>query len=97
MQKAVEMDANNTQNWINLGDAYRWTPGNEEKAKEAYRTAIQMIRKELSGKPNDADLHSRLALCLAKSGEKQQALAEAAAVEALDKSASGFVSAGLSL
>jgi tetratricopeptide (TPR) repeat protein/tRNA A-37 threonylcarbamoyl transferase component Bud32 len=87
MEKAVEMSANNVQNWINLGDAYRWTPGNEEKAKETYRTAIEMIRKDLSGKPNDADLRSRLALCLAKSGEKRQALAEAAAVEALDRSA----------
>jgi tetratricopeptide (TPR) repeat protein len=47
-----------------------------------------MIRKDLSSKPNDADLRSRLALCLAKSGDKEQALAEAAAVETLDRSAS---------
>jgi serine/threonine-protein kinase len=88
MQKAVEMSANNLQNWINLGDAYRWTPGNEEKAKEAYRTAIQMIRNELTAKPNDADQRSRLALCLAKIGERKEALSEAAAVKALDQSAS---------
>jgi serine/threonine-protein kinase len=88
MEKAVQMSANNTQNWINLGDAYRWTPGKEAKAKEAYQTAIQMIRKDLSSKPNDADLKSHLALCLAKSGEKTQALAEAASVETLDRSAS---------
>jgi serine/threonine-protein kinase len=87
MEKAVEMSANNAQNWINLGDAYRWTPGHEDKAKEAYRTAIQMIRKESSGKPNDADLRSRLALCLAKSGDMTQALAEARAVETLDRTA----------
>ena len=88
MKKAVDMGANNAQNWINLGDAYRWTPGNEDKAKEAYRTAIEMIRKEMSDKPKDADLRSRLALCLAKSGEKGQALAEAAAVETSDRTAS---------
>src|SRR6185436_5136570 len=88
MEKAVEMGANNAQNWINLGDAYRWTPGKEEKAKEAYRTAIQMINKELSNKPNDADLRSRLALCLAKSGEQKQALAEVAAVDTQDRTAS---------
>jgi serine/threonine-protein kinase len=88
MEKAVQMGANNAQNWINLGDAYRWTPGNEDKAKDAYRTAIVMIRTELSAKPNDADLRSRLALCLAKIGEKKEALAEAAAVEALDRTAS---------
>lgn len=88
MEKAIQLGANNHQIWVNLGDAYRWTPGNEEKAKEAHRTAIQMIRTELSAKPNDADLRSRLALCLAKSGEKTQALGEASAVEALDRSAS---------
>jgi len=88
MEKAVQMGANNAQNWINLGDAYRWTPGNEDKAKGAYRTAMKMIRGELSTKPNDADLRSRLALCMAKSGEKNEALKEAAAVEALDMTAS---------
>lgn len=88
MEKAVQMGANNAQNWINLGDAYRWTPGNEDKAKDAYRTAIKMIRGELLTKPNDADLRSRLALCMAKIGEKKEALAEAAAVEALDRTAS---------
>jgi len=88
MEKAVQMGANNAQNWINLGDAYRWTPGNEDKAKDAYRTAIKMIRGELSAKPNDADLRSRLALCMAKIGEKKDALGEAAAVEALDRTAS---------
>lgn len=88
MEKAVEMGANNAQNWINLGDAYRWTPGNEDKAKDAYRTAMGMIRGELGAKPDDADLRSRLALCMAKIGEKKEALAEAAAVEALDRTAS---------
>jgi tetratricopeptide (TPR) repeat protein len=88
MEKAVQKDASNAQNWINLGDAYRWTPGNEDKAKDAYRTAMVMIRSELSTKPNDADLRSRLALCMAKSGEKKEALAEATAVEALDRTAS---------
>ena len=88
MEKAVAMGANNSQNWINLGDAYRWTPGNEDKAKDAYRTAMKMIRGELSTKPNDADLRSRLALCMAKIGEKKEALAEAAAVETLDRTAS---------
>jgi len=89
MEQAVQTGgANNAQNWINLGDAYRWTPGNEGKAKDAFKTAIQIMRGELSAKPNDADLRSRLALCLAKIGEKKEALAEAAAVEQLDRTAS---------
>ncbi|MBC8029686.1 MAG: protein kinase [Pyrinomonadaceae bacterium] len=88
MEKAVELGADNAQNWTNLGDAYRWTPGKEAKAKEAYRTAIQKIQSDLSSKGNDGELRSRLALCLAKSGQNKQALAEARAVEALDMSAS---------
>lgn len=86
MEKAVEMGANNAQNWANLADAYRWTQSNDQKAQEAYATAIKMVRDELSNKPNDPDLDSRLALYLAKSGEKQPALLEAAVVEKLDKS-----------
>jgi serine/threonine-protein kinase len=88
MEKARELGANNYQMWANLGDAYRWTPGNEEKAKEAYQTAIQMVRSELTAKPTDAELRSRLDLYLAKSGKKQEALDDAIAVEKLDKSAS---------
>src|SRR6185295_14521221 len=88
MEKAVEMGADNWQNWANLADAYRWTPGNEKKAQEAYLSAIQKVRDELSSKPNDPDLRSRLALYLAKEGEKKQALVEAAAAEQLGKSAS---------
>ncbi len=86
MEKARELGANNYQMWANLGDAYRWTPGNDEKAKEAYRTAIQMVSNELSSKPDDAELRSRLDLYLSKIGEKQRALTDAAAVEKLDKS-----------
>jgi eukaryotic-like serine/threonine-protein kinase len=88
MEKARELGANNYQLWANLADAYRWTPGNETKAKEAYRTAIELVGRELSSKPNDAELRSRLDLYLAKSGEKQKALADAGTVEKLDTSAS---------
>jgi len=87
MKKAVEMGADNAQNWANLADAYRWTPGNEAKAREAYLSAIQKVRDELSSKPNDPDLRSRLALYLAKNGDKQQAQVEAAALEQSSKSA----------
>ena len=87
MEQAVKLGANNYQIWANLGDAYRWT-GNEEKAKAAYGSAIQKLREELKAKPDDADLRSRLDLCLAKSGEKQKALTDAGAVEKLDRSGS---------
>ncbi|MCA1619689.1 MAG: protein kinase [Acidobacteria bacterium] len=87
MEKAVELGANNHQLWANLGDAYRYTKGNEQKAREAYTRAVQLARKELEGKPGDPDLLSRVALSLTKSGDKQQGLAEAGAVEKAEKSA----------
>ncbi|HUK89734.1 MAG TPA: protein kinase [Blastocatellia bacterium] len=87
MEKAVSMGANNYQTWANLGDAYRQTPGNEEKAIQAFQAAIQLVRGELSSKPKDSDLLSRLAVYLAKSGAKQEAARQAHTVEGLDKSA----------
>jgi serine/threonine-protein kinase len=86
-EKAIELGASNYQIWANLGDAYRQTPGNEEKAREAFQTAIRLVRDELSGKPDDGDLRSQLALYLAKSGEKQEALDHAARARKLDQSA----------
>ena len=85
--KAVELGANNYQIWANLGDACRQTPGNEEKAREAFLAAIQLVRDELSSNPRDGDLRSQLALYLAKCGEKQDALEQAAQSEKLDQSA----------
>ena len=86
-EEAVKLGANNYQIWANLGDAYRQTPGNEEKAMEAFRVAIQLVRDELSGNPKDDELRSQLALYLAKSGEKKEALDQAARAEKPDQSA----------
>lgn len=88
MEKAVELGANNHQHWANLGDAYRFTKGNERKAVEAYTRAVQLARQELESKPDDTDLRSSIALNLIKGGDVPQGLAEAAAIEKSDKSAS---------
>jgi serine/threonine-protein kinase len=88
MEKAVELGANNYQTWANLGDAYRQTTGNEGKAREAFSAAIQLVRNELASKRNDPQLLSRLAVYLAKTGEKQAALDQAKAVEGLNTNAS---------
>jgi tetratricopeptide (TPR) repeat protein len=86
-EEALKLGANNYQIWANLGDAYRQTPGNEEKAREAFMAAIQLVRDELSGNPKDGDLRSQLALYLAKSGAKREALEQAAQAKKLDQSA----------
>jgi serine/threonine-protein kinase len=64
--------------WGNLADAYHFTPGNEAKAAEAYRKAIELVEKEISATLGDSHLHSSLAGFLAKSGFPDRARAEIA-------------------
>jgi eukaryotic-like serine/threonine-protein kinase len=75
-EKAVNLDANNYLVWGNLGDAYRWAPGQRAKAAPAYQNAIRLVRAEIAANPQDLELQSTLALYLAKSGDKQAALAQ---------------------
>jgi len=80
-QKAVELGANHFDNWANLGDAYRWTPGNQDKAKQAYEQAIRLVREEISKHPDQIELKADLAMYLAKHGDKKAALNELEPVE----------------
>jgi len=83
-EKTVQLGASNFDNWGNLGDAYRWTPGNEAKAKQAYQTAIRLVREEIAKHPNQLALRADLAMYLAKNGDKQAALQELKPVEEAD-------------
>ena len=88
-EKTAELGANSFDTWGNLADAYRWTPGNEAKSKQAYQHAIQLIREEMVKYPTNLDLKVTLALYLAKIGDKSSALKELKPVErAHDKQAS---------
>ena len=80
-EKTVALGANNFDNWASLADAYRWTLGDTEKAKQAYRTAIGMVREEIVKHPDQMDLRADLALYLAKSGDKARASEELRAVD----------------
>jgi serine/threonine-protein kinase len=79
-EKAVQLAANQYDNWGNLGDAYRWTPGNAEKAKQAYAQAISLVREQIAKHPDQLDLHAYLGMYLAKSGSKKEAVQQADAV-----------------
>ena len=72
-EAALRLSPNYYQLWSNLGDAYRWTPGLETKAPDAYKKAIELAREELRSNPHDAIVHSYLALCLAKTGRLDEA------------------------
>lgn len=73
-ERAITNGANDYSIWGNLGDAYRFTAGNQAKATEAYGHAIQLVREQLSAGPDSPELRSRLATFLAKTGEKQRAM-----------------------
>ena len=75
-ERAVELQPSNPLQWGNLGDAYRWVPGNADKARDAYARAIQLVREQLARDPSQVANRSRLALYLAKTGDTATALAE---------------------
>jgi serine/threonine-protein kinase len=79
-EKAIEEGATRYQAWGNLADAYRWTPGEEKKAPEAFRVALRLVRQWLESQPDDASAKSSLAVYLAKTGQPGEALAGLAAL-----------------
>jgi tetratricopeptide (TPR) repeat protein/predicted Ser/Thr protein kinase len=80
-EKTVELNANGFDSWGNLGDAYRWSSAQKDKAKPAYQHAIQLVREEIAKHPDQLDLRTSLAMYLAKSGDKESALQELKPVE----------------
>lgn len=65
-ERARDMLPANALLWGNLGDAYRWVPGNAEKAREAHTRAVQLLREQLVKDPAHVANRSRLALYHAK-------------------------------
>ena len=80
-EKAVQLGSNGFDNWANLGDAYKWSPGNASKAKDAYQTAIRLVKEQIAKHPDQLDLQADLAMYLAKSGDERTALQELKPVE----------------
>jgi serine/threonine-protein kinase len=80
-EKAVANGANDFMVWSNLGDAYRWTPENEAKARDAFSRSLQLLDEKLRAEPDSAELLSRRALVLAKKGDREPALLGATALE----------------
>ena len=82
--KAVSLNPQFYLYWGNLGDAYRWMPGQEQKAKEAYRSAIDLAQERLKANPKDLALQATLAGFLAKHGDTGQAIERLRALEKAD-------------
>ncbi len=82
--KASAMSPSSYRYLANLGDAYRWIPGNEPKSTVAYDSAISLARQQIELNDRNADAHSRLAECLAKRGKLAEAQAEIGAALRID-------------
>jgi eukaryotic-like serine/threonine-protein kinase len=80
-ERAVELRPNQYLFWANLGDAYRWVPGSEKRARDAFRRAIQLARQRLETNPSDRSPRARLAEFLAKVGDTGAALQALAELE----------------
>lgn len=75
-EKAIELGVNNYLVWGNLADTYRYTPGYQEKAEEAFQQAIQLAEKELEINPKESKTLARLARYYALIGNKKRAFSE---------------------
>ncbi|HEV8631187.1 MAG TPA: protein kinase [Thermoanaerobaculia bacterium] len=80
-RKAAELMPSSFDVWMNLGDAYRWTPGRTVEAQSIYRKAIELAREQLAVNPSDGTLRTRLAIVLAKSGDLRAAERELSLVK----------------
>lgn len=75
-EEAINLGENNYTIWGNLADAYRYTPGDSFKAREAYQRAIQLAKKELEINPKNALILGQLAFYYANLGDHKNALVE---------------------
>jgi tetratricopeptide (TPR) repeat protein len=72
-QKALALVPTHYENWSNLGDALRPIPGRQKDAAAAWERGVELTRSELTTNPEDAQIRSYLALCLAKTGKVGEA------------------------
>jgi serine/threonine-protein kinase len=81
-EKAVELSPHDYLYWRNLGDAYRWIPGEEANARRAFERAIDMTTDAIRVNPSDARAYTSRATSLAKLGRQREA--RAAIIRALE-------------
>ena len=92
-ERAIDVDGNSHSylQWANLADAYRMNPETTEKAKIAYKRALQLLEGIMQ--PNDSrpTYVSRAGLYHAKAGEPKEAVVLAAKALALAPSNSSVL------
>ena len=71
-EKATQLTPNDYSYWRNLGDAYRWVPGQQAKANAAYDKTIELARATIRVNPGEGFAHLCLAVALAKRGQEDE-------------------------
>jgi TolB-like protein/Tfp pilus assembly protein PilF len=74
-KRAVDLAPEVHLAWGKLADAYRFVPGAEQNANDAYEKAIQLAERELAINPSDWSSIGRLGLYYAHTGRLDQARA----------------------
>jgi serine/threonine-protein kinase len=75
-ERGTALRPDHALNWVNLGDAYRWSRGRESEAAAAYDRAIALARDHLRLSPGDMRIKTCLAMALAKRGHPLEAVRE---------------------
>ncbi|MEJ2010507.1 MAG: tetratricopeptide repeat protein [Acidobacteriota bacterium] len=73
-KRATQLKPKDPMLWGNLGDAYKWSPGNGFKARAAYLRAVALARDGLRVNPSSSDLLGELALYEAHLSNFKQAM-----------------------
>lgn len=71
-EKALEFNKSDYRVWSNMAVAYSRTPGQKDKAKDAFLQAAKMCRETLKQNPNDPVALSDLAMFVASEGDERQ-------------------------
>jgi serine/threonine-protein kinase len=72
-EEAAELEPRQYWLWGNLADAYRWTPGEKDRAAKTYARAIELAEQAREVNPRDTDALESLAMYYAKSGATEKA------------------------
>jgi len=72
-EKALALDDRDYRVWSNLAAAYRWTPGEQDKARAAYERAARMAEEQRNVNPRDPHVLVVLADCYAMLGQAAKA------------------------
>jgi tetratricopeptide (TPR) repeat protein len=72
-EKAAELEPQSYMCWGNLADAYRWAPGDKDRARATYARAIGLAERDLEVNPRDTNALGSLGQYEAKSGAPEKA------------------------